>query len=55
MSVTMPAVEVTLVGESAGGELRAAFGYVWMAAALLALCAAPLSLGANTFISGKRA
>jgi EmrB/QacA subfamily drug resistance transporter len=38
---------VALVGESVGGELRAAFRHVWMATALLSLCAAPLSLGVN--------
>ncbi|WPB80441.1 MFS transporter [Archangium violaceum] len=39
---------VALVGGSTGGDLRAAFGHVWMAAALVSLCAAPLCLGVNT-------
>ncbi|KFA92486.1 hypothetical protein Q664_15255 [Archangium violaceum Cb vi76] len=39
---------VALVGGAVGGEPRAAFGHVWMAAALVSLCAAPLCLGVNT-------
>ncbi|MFY0569848.1 MFS transporter [Archangium lansingense] len=45
---------VALVGNSEGGELRAAFRHVWMAAALLALCAAPLSLGVNASRAATR-
>lgn len=39
---------VALVGRSAGDALRTAFGHVWMAAAVLSLCAALLCLGVNS-------
>ncbi|WNG42629.1 MFS transporter [Archangium violaceum] len=39
---------VALVGASVGGERQAAFGHVWIAVALLSLCAAPLSFGVST-------
>ncbi|MFL5357735.1 MFS transporter [Archangium sp.] len=38
---------VALVGGAVGDALRAAFGHVWLAAAVLSLCAALLSLGVN--------
>lgn len=41
---------VALVGGSVGGERQDAFGHVWLAAALLSLCAAPLSLRVNLAI-----